>query len=173
MTQFGSATTMGKRGAPRSNIYTVLIIIAFVVQIMGVGFIWYRSNELFGDPKQPFVKHSPFQNVVPDKDPALKSRPKPAPTEAPASGTPAGGAPAGGAPGAAPGGTPAPTAPSDTGAPAGGAPAAVPAPGAPAGATPPPTPPAAPAPPAGGTLPAPGTPMAPGSLPGGPVAPLQ
>lgn len=113
MTQFGSATTMGKRGSPRSNIYTVLIIIAFVVQLLGVGFIWYRSNELFGDPKQPFVKHMPFADVKPAPEAGRKAAPKPAPAEtpAPAAGAPAGAAPATGAPAAAPAATTAPAAP--------------------------------------------------------------
>ena len=106
MTQFGSATTMGKRGSPRSNIYTVLIIIAFVVQILGVGFIWYRSNELFGNTKEPFVKHNPFVDIKPEKEALRKALPKATPTEAPTS-APA--APGTAAPAAAP--TTAPAAP--------------------------------------------------------------
>ncbi|MCX5659154.1 MAG: hypothetical protein NTW19_05455 [Planctomycetota bacterium] len=38
---FGSA-----RVAPRSNVYTVLMIIAALVLALGVGSVWYRSYQL-------------------------------------------------------------------------------------------------------------------------------
>ena len=51
MTQLGQ----GMRGQSQSesNIYTVLVIIAFVVLAVGVGYVWYKHQGLF--------KTHPFQ----------------------------------------------------------------------------------------------------------------
>lgn len=35
-------------GPAPSNIYTVLAAVAFAVLLIGVGFVWYRSSQLFG-----------------------------------------------------------------------------------------------------------------------------
>jgi len=43
MAEYGS----GKASA-RSNIYTVLVFIAFLMLACGVGYVWYRNVKLFG-----------------------------------------------------------------------------------------------------------------------------
>jgi hypothetical protein len=48
MAQIGSAPVVHKRGAPASDIYTVLALVAVLALAIGVGFVWMRSNQLFG-----------------------------------------------------------------------------------------------------------------------------
>jgi flagellin-like protein len=39
---------MAQSSSPSSNIYTVLVFIAFLVVLAGVAYVWYRSYELTG-----------------------------------------------------------------------------------------------------------------------------
>jgi len=48
----GPVVTPTRSGAP-SNIYTVLMLVSLLILVCGVGFIWYRSSQLYGD--NPFV----------------------------------------------------------------------------------------------------------------------
>ncbi len=43
----------GRSGPASSNVYTVLMIIAFLVLVTAIGYVWYTSAELFG-PGNPF-----------------------------------------------------------------------------------------------------------------------
>lgn len=45
---------MADRGSARSNVYTVLALIALLALIAAVGFLWVKSEELFG-------KGNPFE----------------------------------------------------------------------------------------------------------------
>lgn len=38
----------------RADIYTVLIVVAFLALLVGIGFVWYRSGVLF-DTGNPFT----------------------------------------------------------------------------------------------------------------------
>jgi hypothetical protein len=37
-----------------SNIYTVLALVAFLALACAIGYVWYRSNQLFGPDSNPF-----------------------------------------------------------------------------------------------------------------------
>jgi len=37
-----------RRGGASSNIYTVLVVIAFLVLAVAIGYVWVRSSSLFG-----------------------------------------------------------------------------------------------------------------------------
>ncbi|MEX2671187.1 MAG: hypothetical protein WD294_03640 [Phycisphaeraceae bacterium] len=43
----------GSRGSAGHNIYTVLLAVAFVALLLGVGIVWWRFAELF-DTANPF-----------------------------------------------------------------------------------------------------------------------
>lgn len=45
---------MAQASRPSSNIYTVLVFIAFLVVLAGVAYVWYRSYELTGT-MNPFM----------------------------------------------------------------------------------------------------------------------
>lgn len=70
MTQLGQ----GMRGQSQSesNIYTVLVIIAFVVLAVGIGYVWYKHQGLF--KTHPFQVQSSMTTPVQrfDGDTALR-----------------------------------------------------------------------------------------------------
>lgn len=45
---------MAESSSPSSNIYTVLAFIAFLVVLLGVAYVWYRSYQLTGS-MNPFT----------------------------------------------------------------------------------------------------------------------
>ena len=56
--------SQGPYGPPRarSNIFTVLIFVAFIVLAVGVGYVWYKHHQLF--KTHPFtIEHSRSQSV--------------------------------------------------------------------------------------------------------------
>jgi hypothetical protein len=115
MSQMGGP---GYRPSAKSNIYTVLVVIAFLALVGGIVSVWLRGKELYGSS-------NPFDMKVEIKEPS-KTRPAAPAADAAASGA----APAAGGTAPAAGGAAAPAAPAAGGA----APAA---PGAPAAPTPP------------------------------------
>jgi len=45
MTQLGQAYPTQR---PTSNVFTVLIFVAFVVLAVAIGFVWFKHHQLFG-----------------------------------------------------------------------------------------------------------------------------
>ncbi len=44
---------MADRGSARSNVYTVLALIALLALATAAGFLWVKSGELFGNDASP------------------------------------------------------------------------------------------------------------------------
>jgi len=52
MTQMNTGSSSTARAKPTNNVYTVLVVIAFVALSVAVGVAWYKNVELTG-PEQP------------------------------------------------------------------------------------------------------------------------
>ncbi len=83
MSQMGGP---GYRPAAKSNIYTVLVIIAFLALVGGIISVWLRGKELYGTS-------NPFDMKVEIKEPPKVRPAAPVPAADPAA-APAAGAPA-------------------------------------------------------------------------------
>lgn len=56
MSQLGGASS-GKRVVPaQANIYTVLVVIATLVLIVGIGFVWKTAGEMTGQSNPWYVE---------------------------------------------------------------------------------------------------------------------
>ena len=49
MTQMPSPAALPPRAGTPSNIYTVLLLCALLILAVGIGYIWWRSSQLYGD----------------------------------------------------------------------------------------------------------------------------
>lgn len=52
---------MAESNTPSNNIYTVLVFIALVVLLVGVGYVWYRSYQVTGSANPFQVGQSAWQ----------------------------------------------------------------------------------------------------------------
>lgn len=55
---------MDESSSPSSNIYTVLVFIAFLVVLAGVAYVWYRSYQLTGT-MNPFTVGETAMRMLP------------------------------------------------------------------------------------------------------------
>lgn len=54
MSQLGG-TSIGQNKPASSNIYTVMALIAVIALVTGIGYVWYRSSQLFDTSPFEFV----------------------------------------------------------------------------------------------------------------------
>jgi hypothetical protein len=53
-------TTATKKTKPSSNVYTVLVLVAFVALLAAVSVVWWKNVTLTGDEQPPESMKNPF-----------------------------------------------------------------------------------------------------------------
>ncbi|MAE63268.1 MAG: hypothetical protein CMJ18_03265 [Phycisphaeraceae bacterium] len=64
----GSSGASGAKGS--NNVYTVLIAIAFLALLIGIGYIWIKSNSFFGTSNPFEVEPNPLSSAIVETGPA-------------------------------------------------------------------------------------------------------
>ena len=55
---------MAEQGKPSNNVYTVLVGIAFLVLLLGVAYVWYRTSQLTGETNPFAVSAAPAAEML-------------------------------------------------------------------------------------------------------------